>query len=135
MFNDHVFLYVEDEELSREVMRLVLQDAMQVDHLHILENSVDFTNRIEKLDPAPDIFLLDIHVKPLDGFEMLNVLRAHPRFKNVKIIAVTASVMSEEVNRIRQVGFDGAIAKPVRVTSFPDVMARILTGKLTWHLG
>jgi CheY-like chemotaxis protein len=132
MFNDHAFLYVDDESLSREVMRLVMEEALMVQHLTILEDSADFTQRIEMLDPQPDIILLDIKVKPLDGFEMLKHLRAHPDYGKATVIAVTAGVMSQEVNRLRAAGFDGAVAKPVRISTFPEIMQRIVQGEPVW---
>lgn len=132
MFNDHAFLYVDDESLSREVMRLVMEEALMVQHLTIFEDSVDFIARITALDPQPDIILLDIKVKPIDGFEMLKNLRENPDTAGATVIAVTAGVMSEEVNRLRAAGFDGAVAKPVRISTFPDIMQRIVQGEQVW---
>ena len=68
--------------------------------------------RIEALPSVPDVIFLDIHMKPHDGFEMLTRLRQHPIFAASTIIAVTASVMNEEVDRLREAGFNGAIGKP-----------------------
>lgn len=135
MFNDHAYVYVEDEELSREVMEIVMTQAMDVEHLTIFHDSTDFLARVDALTPRPDVFLLDIRVGPVNGYEMLNLLRAHPEYRAARIVAVTASVMTEQIAHLRNAGFDAAIAKPVRVSSFPDVMACILQGEEVWFTG
>ena len=135
MFNDHAYVYVEDEELSREVMEIVMTQAMDVEHLTIFHDSTDFLARVDALTPRPDVFLLDIRVGPVNGYEMLNLLRAHPEYRAARIVAVTASVMTEQIAHLRNAGFDAAIAKPVRVSSFPDVMACILRGEEVWFTG
>jgi len=135
VFNDHAYVYVEDEELSREVMEIVMTQAMDVEHLTIFHDSTDFLARVDALTPRPDVFLLDIRVGPVNGYEMLNLLRAHPEYRAARIVAVTASVMTEQIAHLRNAGFDAAIAKPVRVSSFPDVMACILQGEEVWFTG
>ena len=132
---EHVsFLYVEDDLSSRHVMELILTKAVQVKTLTIFEDSVDFLPRLKKLTPVPDIILLDIHVEPYDGFEMLKMIREDEIFHHCKIIALTASVMNEEVNAMREKGFDGTISKPIRMTEFPELMRRVVAGDAVWHI-
>ncbi len=133
-FNDYIYLYVEDDPLSRDVMKLIVENAMDAAHLIIFDDSHDFIARLGALSKRPDLILLDIHVQPLNGFEMLKLLRADERYRAVRVIALTASVMNEEVERLRASGFDGAIAKPLNVWSFPALVRRILNGESVWHI-
>jgi CheY-like chemotaxis protein len=133
-FQQNSFLYVEDDSSSRMVMQLIMQKAMKVNNLVIFENSHDFMARVKALLQPPQVALLDIHVRPYDGFTMLEMLRADPDYQNTKIIALTASVTNEEVERLRTSGFDGAIGKPLRVSTFPGLLVRILNGETIWHI-
>ena len=133
-FEQTYFLYVEDDASNRKVMQLIMQKAMYVNDLALFENSNDFMARVKALPQSPQIALLDIHVRPHDGFSMLGMLRADPDYQNTKIIALTASVTNEEVEQLRTSGFDGAIGKPLRVSTFPGLMARILNGEKVWHI-
>ena len=133
-FEQTHFLYVEDDASNRKVMQLIMQKAMKVNDLAIFENSQDFMARVKALPQPPQVALLDIHVRPYDGFAMLKMLRADPDYKDTKIIALTASVTNEEVEQLRTSGFDGAIGKPLRVSTFPGLMARILNGEEVWHI-
>lgn len=134
MFNDHTYLYVEDDPMSREIMNMILVNAMGAERVTIFENSADFAQRVAALDPAPDVILLDIHVDPYDGFTMLEMLRNEPAFAEARIVALTASVMNEEVEKLRASGFDGAIGKPVSVQNFPGLIQRVLEGEAVWHV-
>lgn len=134
MFSDHVYLYVEDDLCSRQVMQMIMEKAMQVEHLVIFENSENFMERVRALSVLPDIILLDVHVQPHNGFDMLNMLREDPGLRDARVIALTASVMNEEVEELRQGGFDGAIAKPLSIQTFPDLMRCIIAGETVWHI-
>lgn len=128
------FLYVEDDPNSRQVMELLLTKAMNVGNLIIFKDSIDFESRLQALKIIPNIVLLDIHVEPYDGFEMLAVIREMPEFKNAKVIALTASVMNEEVEMIRAKGFDGTISKPLSIATFPELIHRIVAGESVWYI-
>lgn len=129
-----VILYVEDNPQSREIMDVLVRQVMGLPWLTMFEDSEDFSNRIMALNPRPDIVLLDIHVPPNNGFQMLKILRALPGFSRVPVIALTASVMNEEVEQLRNAGFDGVVAKPVDIDHFPAILNHVLNGKSIWNL-
>jgi CheY-like chemotaxis protein len=128
------FLYVEDDPMSRQIMEMILKHAMKVQHVTVFEDSSDFAERLQQLQPPPDVILLDIHVRPLNGFEMLAFIRRDERLSGSKVLAVTASVMSQEVIQLRSSGFDGAISKPLSVSHFPDLIRRLLAGESVWYI-
>ncbi len=132
IFNEHVYLYVEDDPLSREAICVIFARVMGVERLWVFDDSDDFMQRVKALNHAPDVILLDIHVAPYNGFEMLTMLRRDPAFQNARVIALTASVMSEEVAVLQESGFDGAIGKPINVATFPGVIERIIHGESVW---
>lgn len=119
-------LYVEDDALSRMVIQILLHEALGLSHVVIFEDSRDFEARIDEFPFVPDIIMLDIHVKPLNGFQMLNILRQHPVYQNKPIVALTANVMNEEVDQLKVAGFDGVLAKPINQATFPDILHRVL---------
>jgi CheY-like chemotaxis protein len=134
MINDHTFLYVEDDPLGREAMELALKQIMGVQRLYIFEDSTEFLSRVKSLPHKPDVFLLDIHVRPYSGFEMLAMLRLEPDYQDARIIAFTASVMNEEAELLKDSGFNGVIGKPIRLTVMPALIERIINGETVWHI-
>src|SRR5690349_6395701 len=97
MARNPAFLYIEDEPFSRTVMQMILVRGLGYKNLHIFNDSAQLIERVEGLPQKPDVIFLDIHLKPHDGFEILSMLRQHPAYSDTRIIAVTASVMNEEV--------------------------------------
>lgn len=134
MFNNYSYLYVEDDQLSREITRMIFENAMGVDRLWIFETSENFMQQVKALPSTPDVILLDIHMSPLSGFDILDLIRGAPDLEHSIVVALTASVMNEEVEQIQSSGFDSAIGKPLSVTSFPDLIRDILQGKEVWYI-
>jgi CheY-like chemotaxis protein len=127
-------VYVEDDELSRMVISILLHEQMGLSNVVILEDSYDFIKRLESLPFVPDVILLDIHLKPINGFQMLTLLREHPVYSHKPIVALTASVMNDEIDRLKHAGFDGVFAKPLNELTFPSVLQRILDGEHIWSV-
>lgn len=134
MYEEHTFLYIEDDLLSREVMSMIFRAAMEIDTLTMFEDSRDFEARLRAMPQRPSMILLDIHVPPIDGFGMLAIIKNMPEFEDVPVIAVTASVMNEEIRQFKDEGFDGAIGKPVNVQTLPPLIERIMSGEDVWHV-
>jgi CheY-like chemotaxis protein len=134
MISQPTVLYVEDDANSRDVMRMMLKMSMRLPIVTFFENSQNFLDRLLALTPRPDIIFLDIHLKPISGFEMLRIIREQPIFGHVPVVALTASVMNEEIHRLRNAGFDGCISKPIDIETFPEHMQRILNGETVWRI-
>jgi two-component system, cell cycle response regulator DivK len=127
-------LYVEDDLPSREIMELLLVGDMELSRVTIFEDSADFMDRVRKLNSKPEVILLDIHVRPYNGFEMLHNLRQSADFRDTPVVTLTASVMNEEIQQLRDAGFNGVIAKPIDVDTFPSILKRILNGESIWSI-
>ncbi len=134
MFDQVTVLYVEDDPFSREVMTMIAETVMGVKHITLFDDSQNFISRLEALNPQPSIILLDIHIKPLNGFEMLDLIRQSPTLKHLPVLALTASVMNEEVHQLRTAGFNGVIGKPVNLQTFPSYIAKALQGGAVWQM-
>jgi CheY-like chemotaxis protein len=125
---------VEDDFSNRLVMKLLVEKTLNVKRYAIFEDSANFLSRVRNLPKRPDIILLDIHVSPLNGFQMLQEIRGDSVYFTTKVVALTASVMNEEVERLRKSGFDGAIGKPISLSTFPIAIERIVNGERIWQL-
>jgi two-component system cell cycle response regulator DivK len=84
--------------------------------------------------PKVDLILMDIHLPEEDGYQALAKLRAHSKFQDTKIVAVTAEATASNLQRAQTAGFDGFIGKPLNPDRFPDQIKRILRGMEVWEL-
>jgi len=134
MFDNLSILYIEDNRASRKILSHILQNKLNIAHVTIFEDSEDVIKRAEAINPIPQIIFLDIHMEPLNGFEVFSLLRHSPRFIKTKILALTASVMHEEVEAIRNYGFDGCLSKPIDSTKMPKILERVVNGEEVWEI-
>jgi CheY-like chemotaxis protein len=127
-------LYIDDDIASRNVMEMLLTIGMGYSDLTIFDDSANFVERLRDLSSAPDVVFVDIQLEPYDGYKILTMLRADPQCRETKVVAMTASVMADDVKHLRNAGFDGLIGKPIPGTMFPELMERILAGEPIWYV-
>jgi CheY-like chemotaxis protein len=76
-----------------------------------------FGSATEALEAAkavrPDLLVLDVGMKPIDGLQCLNAIRALPGCSNIPAIAVTAFARDVEQNAFLAAGFQAVVTKPV----------------------
>ncbi|MDD5311254.1 MAG: response regulator [Candidatus Omnitrophica bacterium] len=102
-------LIVEDEPLN---MRLTV-DLLEINGFNTL-SCCDGIAALETLKNAiPDIILLDINMPKMNGFEVHKKIREDRRLDRVRVLALSASVMKEDEERIRAAGFDDFVPKPI----------------------
>ncbi len=128
------FIYVEDDLPSRQIMSILFRRVLNLSNVRIYENSANLVDKLADLHPLPAIFFIDIQMKPHDGYEVLHMLRANPFYANSTIIAMTANVMSHDVEKLKAAGFDGLIGKPIDQALFPQHVSRILQGQPLWFI-
>jgi CheY-like chemotaxis protein len=69
-------------------------------------------------ETLPDLILMDLHMPTLDGFDAAIQIKAVPALRHVPVVAVTASAMVGDRDKILSRGFDGYIAKPITPETF-----------------
>jgi two-component system cell cycle response regulator DivK len=69
---------------------------------------------------------MDIQLPRMNGLEALQVLRADARTRAIPVIAVTASAMTQDRQKIMAAGFDAYQAKPIDVTQFVAAVRAML---------
>jgi two-component system cell cycle response regulator DivK len=69
---------------------------------------------------------MDIQLPGISGIDALQQLRADPRTHAIPVIAVTASVMTQDRKRVMDAGFDGFQGKPISVRELLATVREIL---------
>ena len=85
------------------------------------------------LQGAPDLILCDLALPALDGFGVAQRLKAEQRLASVPLIAVTASAMVGDRDKVLATGFDGYITKPITPESFVFEVESYLPDHLRGH--
>jgi DNA-binding response OmpR family regulator len=86
----------------------------------VAKNGEDALDIILKYKPA--LILLDIMLPGIDGYEICEIVRLNPDFRNVKIIFLTAKGREVEIAKGMALGADAYIIKPF---SNAEVVAKV----------
>ena len=73
-------------------------------------------------DAPPDLMLLDVMMPGCDGFEVARAVRRDPRFRNVRILMLTAKNREIDRRKAEGLGVDGYVTKPF---SNRDIVERV----------
>jgi len=102
-------LIAEDNFVNRELLR----EMLEARNYRVAE-ARDGKEALAKIDEVkPDLVLLDINMPLLDGFALIRLIREHPTFYQIPVLAVTAYAMKEDRERVLEAGFNSYIAKPI----------------------
>ena len=107
-------LIVEDNAKNMKLVRDLLQHRGH----DTLEAEDGETGVALALSQRPELILMDIQLPDISGVTALARIREDPALDAVPCLAVSASVMPDEQQRIVASGFDGFIAKPISLKTF-----------------
>ena len=107
-------LIVEDNEKNMKLVRDILEaKGFETMQAGTAEEGIQLA-----LARVPDLVLMDIQLPGMNGIEALKVLRAEKATAGVPIVAITASVMTQDRQQIMDSGFNGFIEKPINLKEF-----------------
>ena len=115
-----LILIVEDNEKNLKLVR----DVLQHKGYETIEAMTGLEGVRLALERKPDIILMDIQLPDIDGITALGQIRSDPQAGRIPVIAVSASVMPDDQQRIVASGFDAYITKPINVKSFIETVEK-----------
>ena len=110
--HNHTLLYIEDNPANMRLIKNILKKLPEINLLTAEEPQAG-------LDIADNnnlsLILLDINLPKMDGFQVLEKLRAQQNTRNIPVIAVSANAMQSDIDRAYKAGFNGYITKPIDI--------------------
>ena len=121
-FSGHTILLAEDVDINREIV-VALLEGTGLD----INCAVNGKEALRMISEAPDkyeLVFMDVQMPEMDGYEATRCIRAleDPRARQVPIVAMTANVFREDVERCLAAGMNSHVGKPVMVE---DMMAAL----------
>jgi two-component system cell cycle response regulator DivK len=117
-----LILIVEDNEKNRRLVRDVLQfKGYETIETETGEEGVELAR-----SRHPALVLMDIQLPGMDGISALKLLRQDPATRAIRVMAVTASAMTQDRQTILAAGFDAYQSKPINVKSFLEAVKDLL---------
>ena len=119
---NELILIVEDNPKNLKLVR----DSLQVKGYQTIETETGEEGVRLARERRPALILMDIQLPGINGVEALRQLRADPVTSAIPVLAVTASVMTDDRTRIMAAGFDGFHGKPISVRQLLATVREIL---------
>lgn len=116
-----IIFTVDDSRTMRDMLLLALTDA-GFDVVQA-EDGVDALERLEGV--TPDVIITDINMPRMDGFELIEKLRADGRYRATPILVLTTESEQSRKDRARQAGATGWIIKPFNPEKLVDAIRRV----------
>jgi len=110
-------LLAEDDENDALLVRMAFERAALVTDLVVVrdgQEAIDFLS-LKESDPTysrPGVFLLDLKMPRVNGFEVLSWLRGHERYMDLPVLVFSSSSQETDVEKARQMGAREYLVKP-----------------------
>jgi two-component system cell cycle response regulator DivK len=117
-----LILIIEDNDKNLKLVR----DVLQFNGYETAEAMTAEDGLVLARSQHPALILLDIQLPGMDGFAALLQLRADPITKSTPVMAVTASAMEQDRQKILEAGFDGYMTKPINVKKFTEEIRTVM---------
>jgi len=123
-------LLAEDVEINREIILSLLEDTKII--IDCAENGEEAVRMYEESSEEYDLIFMDLQMPKMDGFDATRAIRAinSDKAQNIPIIAITANVFKEDIEKCLASGMNDHIGKPINV----EEIFRILHDQLTRFL-
>jgi signal transduction histidine kinase/PAS domain-containing protein/ActR/RegA family two-component response regulator len=122
IFAGRRIMLVEDVEINREVVQVLLEPTqLEID---CAENGAEAVRMFSEAPDRYKLIFMDIQMPEMDGYEATRRIRDldMPSAKTVPIIAMTANVFKEDIEKCLKAGMNNHIGKPI---DFESVMEKL----------
>ncbi|MFP3090703.1 response regulator [Treponema sp. TIM-1] len=126
IFEGFTLLLAEDVEINREIVLTLLEDTgITID---CAENGIEALAMFKEAPARYQLILMDIHMPEMDGFEATRQIRALEvkEAKTVTIMAMTANVFREDIEKCFAAGMNDHLGKPIDIDELLEKLKKHL---------
>jgi CheY-like chemotaxis protein len=128
-FGGACILLAEDVEVNREIVLSLLEPASLV--IDCAENGVQAVELFKREPERYGLIFMDVQMPEMDGYEATRCIRESeaPNAKTIPIIAMTANVFREDIEKCLVEGMNDHVGKPLDLEEMLSVLRKYLPGK------
>jgi signal transduction histidine kinase/DNA-binding response OmpR family regulator/PAS domain-containing protein len=122
IFAGRRILLVEDVEINREIVQVLLEPTQL--GIDCAENGAEAVRMFTEAPDRYGLIFMDVQMPEMDGYEATRRIRSldNPKAKNIPIVAMTANVFKDDIEKCLAAGMDSHVGKPL---DFEEVMNRL----------
>jgi signal transduction histidine kinase/DNA-binding response OmpR family regulator/iron only hydrogenase large subunit-like protein len=125
-FEGHRILLAEDVDINREIVLAMLEPTML--EIDCAENGKEAVRMFNEAPDRYDMIFMDIQMPEMDGYEAARQIRAFglPNAQTIPIVAMTANVFKEDVERCLEAGMNAHVGKPLDFDEVISILKKYL---------
>ena len=122
-------LLVEDDPYDIELIQLSFESYNFVNQIDIVTDGVQAIDYLfgqgENPRTLPRLVLLDLKLPRLNGIQVLERIRAHPRTRQLPVVVMTSSAEDQDLEACYNLGVNSYVVKPLNFQQFVDMSRRV----------
>jgi len=124
-------LLVEDDPYDIELIQLSFESYNFINQIDIVTDGVQALDYLigqgEKSPdrPLPRLVLLDLKLPRLNGIQVLEQIRHHPRTRQLVVVVMTSSAEDRDLEACYNLGVNSYVVKPLNFQQFVDMSRRV----------
>ena len=124
LFTGHNIILAEDVEINREIVQTLLEPTLI--SIDCAENGIEAVRLFSEAPEKYNMILMDLQMPEMDGLEATRKIREqdHPNAKSIPIVALTANVFKEDIEKCLDAGMNDHMGKPL---DFEEVLEKLRT--------
>jgi CheY-like chemotaxis protein len=131
--NPAVILLVEDNPADQELIRRAVEEAKIGKELRIVEDGEEALAYLFRrgkyqapaISPKPDLLLLDLNLPRVDGYQVLEEIRADLKLRSMPVLVLTTSGQEKDIIRSYELGCNSFITKPAGLDQLTGLIRAI----------
>jgi len=126
-YSGHSILLAEDVEINREIVLSLLEPVKL--NIVCAENGAVAVRLFSESPEKYDMIFMDVQMPEMDGYEATRQIRALdlPRAKEIPIVAMTANVFREDIEKCMDAGMNAHIGKPIDIDEVLEMLHKYLS--------
>ncbi len=129
-------LLVDDNDDDVVLLEESFRDSRFLNLLQVVHDGEEAIRYLRRQGPyqsakTPGLVLLDINMPKMNGFEVLQVMKADPLLKTIPVVMLTTSTRDEDIARSYDGGACSFVSKPVSLDKLKEVIKQFM---LYWTL-
>lgn len=127
-------LLIEDNPIDVDLTLRAFKKRNLTNPINVTRDGAAALAYIQKWDAGEDIplvILLDLKLPKVDGLEVLETIKKHPKYKTIPVVVLTSSSDNNDIKKAYKLGANSYIVKPVNFDKFVEVASQI---ELYWNV-
>lgn len=125
--NEKYIFMAEDNPNDTALMQRALRKCQKPNRLVVVTNGKDALEFLTSSDEQvkPSVIILDLKLPLIDGLEILRMIRADDRIRNLPVIILSASIDENDRQKSLSLGADDFMCKPINFDDFVQMVSLI----------